>query len=144
MRVTNRALCSDAYSDCLRSRFRDASSADSTILNAWSCLCLSSARFSSMLDLSILPTHYSSLSLSFPPEYACFLCLSLSLSLSLLAIRYSCTLAGRLTDNYVAGCLLPQDLTYAEGGHNWRSIIFSLLVIGFVIAGIVTAIYLLG
>ncbi|KAI4504853.1 hypothetical protein M0802_000403 [Mischocyttarus mexicanus] len=36
------------------------------------------------------------------------------------------------------------DLTYAEGGHNWRSIIFSLLVIGFVIAGIVTAIYLLG
>ncbi|KOX73168.1 hypothetical protein WN51_14655, partial [Melipona quadrifasciata] len=31
-----------------------------------------------------------------------------------------------------------------EGGHNWRSIIFSLLVIGFVIAGIVTAIYLLG
>ncbi|KAK1119958.1 hypothetical protein K0M31_012687 [Melipona bicolor] len=37
-----------------------------------------------------------------------------------------------------------QDLTYGEGGHNWRSIIFSLLVIGFVIAGIVTAIYLLG
>ncbi|KAG5333283.1 DPP10 peptidase, partial [Acromyrmex heyeri] len=37
-----------------------------------------------------------------------------------------------------------QDLTYADGGHNWRSIIFSLLVIGFVIAGIVTAIYLLG
>ncbi|KAL2736924.1 dipeptidyl aminopeptidase-like protein 6 isoform X1 [Vespula squamosa] len=36
------------------------------------------------------------------------------------------------------------DLTYAEGGHNWRSIVFSLLVIGFVIAGIVTAIYLLG
>jgi len=49
-----------------------------------------------------------------------------------------------LTDNYVAGCLLPQDLTYGDGGHNWRSIIFSLLVIGFVIAGIVTAIYLLG
>lgn len=42
------------------------------------------------------------------------------------------------------GCLLPQDLTYGDGGHNWRSIIFSLLVIGFVIAGIVTAIYLLG
>lgn len=41
-------------------------------------------------------------------------------------------------------CLCSQDLTYAEGGHNWRSIIFSLLVIGFVIAGIVTAIYLLG
>ncbi|XP_036148283.1 inactive dipeptidyl peptidase 10 isoform X2 [Monomorium pharaonis] len=37
-----------------------------------------------------------------------------------------------------------QDLTYGDGGHNWRSIIFSLLVIGFVIAGIVTAIYLLG
>ncbi|XP_066594146.1 inactive dipeptidyl peptidase 10 isoform X2 [Prorops nasuta] len=37
-----------------------------------------------------------------------------------------------------------QDLTYGEGGHNWRSIVFSLLVIGFVIAGIVTAIYLLG
>ncbi|XP_043287837.1 inactive dipeptidyl peptidase 10 isoform X2 [Venturia canescens] len=37
-----------------------------------------------------------------------------------------------------------QDLTYGEGGHNWRSIIFSLLVIGLVIAGIVTAIYLLG
>lgn len=40
--------------------------------------------------------------------------------------------------------LSEEDLTYAEGGHNWRSIIFSLLVIGFVIAGIVTAIYLLG
>ncbi|XP_053998740.1 dipeptidyl aminopeptidase-like protein 6 isoform X1 [Hylaeus anthracinus] len=39
---------------------------------------------------------------------------------------------------------VKEDLTYAEGGHNWRSIIFSLLVIGFVIAGIVTAIYLLG
>ncbi|XP_033209762.1 inactive dipeptidyl peptidase 10 isoform X2 [Belonocnema kinseyi] len=37
-----------------------------------------------------------------------------------------------------------QDLTYGESGHNWRSIIFSLLVIGIVIAGIVTAIYLLG
>ncbi|OXU23436.1 hypothetical protein TSAR_008581 [Trichomalopsis sarcophagae] len=37
-----------------------------------------------------------------------------------------------------------QDLTYSDGGHNWRSIIFSLLVIGGVIAGIVTAIYLLG
>ncbi|KAK0093108.1 hypothetical protein PV326_014278 [Microctonus aethiopoides] len=33
---------------------------------------------------------------------------------------------------------------YGDSGHNWRSIIFSLLVIGFVIAGIVTAIYLLG
>ncbi|XP_012223647.1 A-type potassium channel modulatory protein DPP6 isoform X1 [Linepithema humile] len=39
---------------------------------------------------------------------------------------------------------VKEDLTYGEGGHNWRSIIFSLLVIGFVIAGIVTAIYLLG
>ncbi|XP_011055618.1 PREDICTED: inactive dipeptidyl peptidase 10 isoform X1 [Acromyrmex echinatior] len=39
---------------------------------------------------------------------------------------------------------VKEDLTYADGGHNWRSIIFSLLVIGFVIAGIVTAIYLLG
>ncbi|XP_025072942.1 dipeptidyl aminopeptidase-like protein 6 [Pogonomyrmex barbatus] len=39
---------------------------------------------------------------------------------------------------------VKEDLTYAEGGHNWRSIVFSLLVIGFVIAGIVTAIYLLG
>lgn len=29
-------------------------------------------------------------------------------------------------------------------GHNWRSIVFSLLVIGFVITGIITAIYLLG
>lgn len=37
-----------------------------------------------------------------------------------------------------------QDLTYGESGHNWRSIIFSLLVIGMIIAGIVTAIYLLG
>ncbi|CAH2238065.1 jg18449 [Pararge aegeria aegeria] len=36
-----------------------------------------------------------------------------------------------------------QDL-YPGDGHNWRSIIFSLMVIGFVIAGIVTAIYLLG
>lgn len=36
-----------------------------------------------------------------------------------------------------------QDL-YDSDGHNWKSIIFSLLVIGFVIAGIVTAIYLLG
>lgn len=33
---------------------------------------------------------------------------------------------------------------HAEEGHNWRSIIFSLLVIAVVIAGIVTAIYLLG
>uniref|UniRef100_A0A0C9RBH7 Dpp10_0 protein n=1 Tax=Fopius arisanus TaxID=64838 RepID=A0A0C9RBH7_9HYME len=37
-----------------------------------------------------------------------------------------------------------KDDLYGDGGHNWRSIIFSLLVIGFVIAGIVTAIYLLG
>lgn len=36
-----------------------------------------------------------------------------------------------------------QDL-YGSDGHNWRSIIFSLLVIGFVITGIVIAIYLLG
>ncbi|XP_055836833.1 inactive dipeptidyl peptidase 10 isoform X2 [Episyrphus balteatus] len=36
-----------------------------------------------------------------------------------------------------------EDLDYDEG-HNWRSIIFSLLVISFVIAGIITAIYLLG
>ncbi|KAJ8683542.1 hypothetical protein QAD02_019334, partial [Eretmocerus hayati] len=36
------------------------------------------------------------------------------------------------------------DLTYADDGHNWRSIIFSLLVISVIIAGIVTAIYLLG
>ena len=34
--------------------------------------------------------------------------------------------------------------SYAYDGHNWRSIIFSLLVIGMVITGIVTAIYLLG
>ncbi|XP_023299933.1 prolyl endopeptidase FAP isoform X2 [Lucilia cuprina] len=31
-----------------------------------------------------------------------------------------------------------------DEGHNWRSIVFSLLVISFVIAGIITAIYLLG
>lgn len=37
-----------------------------------------------------------------------------------------------------------QDLTYSGDGHNWKSIIFSLLVIGLIIAGIVTAIYLLG
>lgn len=36
------------------------------------------------------------------------------------------------------------ELAYGPEGHNWRSIIFSLLVINFVIAGIVTAIYLLG
>lgn len=36
-----------------------------------------------------------------------------------------------------------QEFDYDET-HNWKSIIFSLLVIGFVIAGIVTAIYLLG
>lgn len=40
--------------------------------------------------------------------------------------------------------LFLQDLGYPSEGHNWRSIIFSLLVINFVIAGIVTAIYLLG
>ncbi|XP_024889600.1 dipeptidyl aminopeptidase-like protein 6 isoform X1 [Temnothorax curvispinosus] len=39
---------------------------------------------------------------------------------------------------------VKEDLTYGDGGHNWRSIVFALLVIGFVIAGIVTAIYLLG
>ena len=39
--------------------------------------------------------------------------------------------------------LTLQDL-YPPEGHNWRSIIFSLLVIGFVITGIITAIYLLG
>lgn len=33
---------------------------------------------------------------------------------------------------------------YGSDGHNWRSIIFSLFVIGTVIAGIVEAIYLLG
>lgn len=33
---------------------------------------------------------------------------------------------------------------YGSEGHNWRSIIFSLFVIGTVITGIVTAIYLLG
>lgn len=33
---------------------------------------------------------------------------------------------------------------YGSDGHNWRSIIFSLFVIGTVISGIVTAIYLLG
>ncbi|XP_059617511.1 inactive dipeptidyl peptidase 10 isoform X1 [Phlebotomus argentipes] len=37
-----------------------------------------------------------------------------------------------------------EDLAYTQEGHNWRSIIFSLLVIGFVITGIITAIYLLG
>lgn len=37
-----------------------------------------------------------------------------------------------------------EELAYESESHNWRSIIFSLLVIGFVIAGIVTAIYLLG
>lgn len=31
-----------------------------------------------------------------------------------------------------------------DEGYNWRSIVFSLLVISFVIAGIITAIYLLG
>nr|CAD7266721.1 unnamed protein product [Timema shepardi] len=38
------------------------------------------------------------------------------------------------------------DLVYpgASEGHNWRSIVLSLLVIGLVIAGILTAIYLLG
>ncbi|GBP23132.1 hypothetical protein EVAR_13153_1 [Eumeta japonica] len=38
---------------------------------------------------------------------------------------------------------MTRDL-YPGDGHNWRSIIFSLMVISFVIAGIVTAIYLLG
>ncbi|XP_026325808.1 inactive dipeptidyl peptidase 10 isoform X1 [Hyposmocoma kahamanoa] len=37
-----------------------------------------------------------------------------------------------------------EDDLYPGDGHNWRSIIFSLMVISFVIAGIVTAIYLLG
>lgn len=36
------------------------------------------------------------------------------------------------------------DLSYDGEGNNWRSIVLSLLVIGFVIAGIITAIYLLG
>jgi hypothetical protein len=35
-------------------------------------------------------------------------------------------------------------LAGANDSHNWRSIVLSLLVIGFVIAGILTAIYLLG
>lgn len=39
--------------------------------------------------------------------------------------------------------IFPQELDYGES-HNWKSIVLSLLVIGFVIAGIVTAIYLLG
>lgn len=37
-----------------------------------------------------------------------------------------------------------EDLGYPSEGQNWRSIIFALLVINLVIAGIVTAIYLLG
>lgn len=37
-----------------------------------------------------------------------------------------------------------QAAEFGGEGHNWKSIIFSLLVIGFVIAGIVTAIYLFG
>ncbi|KAJ2944629.1 hypothetical protein O0L34_g3981 [Tuta absoluta] len=37
-----------------------------------------------------------------------------------------------------------EDDLYPGDGHNWRSIILSLMVIGFVISGIVTAIYLLG
>jgi len=32
----------------------------------------------------------------------------------------------------------------SDEGHNWRSIILSLIVISFVIAGVITAIYLLG
>ncbi|CAG9099852.1 unnamed protein product [Plutella xylostella] len=36
------------------------------------------------------------------------------------------------------------DELYPGDGHNWKSIVFSLMVIGCVIAGIVTAIYLLG
>ncbi|XP_075212470.1 inactive dipeptidyl peptidase 10 isoform X3 [Lycorma delicatula] len=41
---------------------------------------------------------------------------------------------------------MEEDLVYPgqQEGRNWRSIIFSLMVIGFVIAGIVTAIYTLG
>nr|CAD7396637.1 unnamed protein product [Timema cristinae] len=41
---------------------------------------------------------------------------------------------------------LRSDLVYpgASEGHNWRSIVLSLMVIGLVIAGILTAIYLLG
>lgn len=39
---------------------------------------------------------------------------------------------------------LFQDLVYPGDGNNWRSIVLSLLVIGMVIAGIVTAIYMLG
>lgn len=35
-------------------------------------------------------------------------------------------------------------LAGANDSHNWRSIVLSLLVIGFVIVGILTAIYLLG
>lgn len=42
-------------------------------------------------------------------------------------------------------CFCVQELAYhGDEGHNWWSIIFSLLVIGLVVAGIVTAIYLLG
>jgi len=43
-------------------------------------------------------------------------------------------------------CLPAQDLVLAgaNDSHNWRSIVLSLLVIGFVIVGILTAIYLLG
>ncbi|KAK6623026.1 hypothetical protein RUM43_008878 [Polyplax serrata] len=39
---------------------------------------------------------------------------------------------------------LDSDLGVVDDGYNWKSIVFSLLVIGTVIAGIVTAIYLLG
>ncbi|KOB70112.1 Inactive dipeptidyl peptidase 10 [Operophtera brumata] len=38
----------------------------------------------------------------------------------------------------------PEMDLYGGEGHNWKSIIFSLMVISFVIAGIVVAIYLLG
>lgn len=41
--------------------------------------------------------------------------------------------------------LLIQELAYhGDEGHNWWSIIFSLLVIGLVVFGIVLAIYLVG
>jgi len=76
--------------------------------------------------------------------YICYLHAFLYIRLCTIVRRPINLAADQSTDNYVRGCLLPQDLTYADGGHNWRSIIFSLLVIGFVIAGIVTAIYLLG
>lgn len=69
--------------------------------------------------------------------------LSVTCMFSYPLLHYSSSV-DRSTDHYVEEYFLLQDLTYGDGGHNWRSIIFSLLVIGFVIAGIVTAIYLLG